>query len=234
MGFFDGLLGSAVSGIASIFGGSQQNASAKQIAAENNRIAVELASTQHQREVADLKAAGLNPILSAGGSGSAVPALQQAPVVNEMAGVDSAVNSGLKSSTVRETLNNLKADTAKKESEESANLEAAKTQQENQKLLREQTKLSTFNQANVENDTQLKIVDYWLKDAQKQLTFANTHSARNAARLSDIEAKSAEDLGSMYRNIERSGSLAKGFVGGAKALKDIFAPRAPTTFNFGR
>ena len=45
-------------------------------AQEANDTSVALANTSHQREVRDLQAAGLNPILSASGSGASVPQLK--------------------------------------------------------------------------------------------------------------------------------------------------------------
>jgi len=67
-----------ITGGASLLGGMMRNdASAKQ-AMLANAFSERMASTQHQREVADLRAAGLNPILSAGNPGAASPVGQKA------------------------------------------------------------------------------------------------------------------------------------------------------------
>lgn len=93
MGFFDavgGLLGSGISAWSNYSSARQQNIMSRDVAREQMAFQERMSSTAHQREVEDLRKAGLNPILSAGGGGASSPAGAQPNIVGEIEGVASA------------------------------------------------------------------------------------------------------------------------------------------------
>lgn len=85
--------GAIISGGASLIGGLLQNSGNAKQANRQMAFQERMSSTAHQRQVADLRAAGLNPILSAtGGSGASSPAGASARMENALGqGVTSAV-----------------------------------------------------------------------------------------------------------------------------------------------
>lgn len=97
----------AIPAVASLFGQQQANdtnvaianaanAASAAEAQKNRDFQAEMSNTSHQREVADLKAAGLNPLLSGtGGAGASTPAGAQGDVT--AAKVDSALASSVTS-----------------------------------------------------------------------------------------------------------------------------------------
>lgn len=99
---------------------SETNAANAKIAAENRAFQERMSSTAHQREVADLTSAGLNPLLSvAGGSGSSTPSGSTATMQAKQYNVNEAVNSALsafknsqETKLLDATVKKVKADTA--------------------------------------------------------------------------------------------------------------------------
>jgi len=76
-----------IGGGASVAGGIMANDANRKEAKRNRQWMERMSSTAHQREVADLRAAGLNPLLSLGGGGASTPSGSAAQMENVAEGL---------------------------------------------------------------------------------------------------------------------------------------------------
>lgn len=121
------ILGALIGGGASLLGGILGNQASAREASRNRAFQREMSNTSHQREVEDLRAAGLNPILSAN-KGASTPGGSMA-TQNDV--ISPAVNTALAAKRNTAEVNNMRA------TNENIYANTAKTVTENAKVKQE-------------------------------------------------------------------------------------------------
>lgn len=146
------IIGAGISGLGSFFGGRSQQAASAKMAREQMDFQERMSSTAHQREVQDLRAAGLNPILSARLGGSSSPSGAMGTAVNY---IGDAARTGVSTAL-------------------QANLQEAQLA-----LLKEQTTKTAEEAENVRQDTNIKRL--LQPNTQEQFNLIKSQSEMNRA-----------------------------------------------------
>lgn len=115
------LAGSAIGAASSYFGGKKQNRANERIAQADRDFTERMSSTAYQRSMADMRKAGLNPILAYKQGGASTPGKAGIPAVNVGAGagehISSAVGKYTQAAAMRQNIKLSTAQTQKTTSE---------------------------------------------------------------------------------------------------------------------
>lgn len=148
---------SALGGIASAFGASSANKSSKRQQAEAQRFNLMMAQNAHQFQVADLRAAGLNPRLSAmGGSGASASAAPPYNPKNELEAAPGVASSAMQALRLREEIKNLQESNKQISSQTKLNQAQSRVADQSAKSVMADWKLKAFQLPAARNNAEFE------------------------------------------------------------------------------
>lgn len=110
MSWTTGMGAGALSAAGSLAGSLISASASKKEASKVRRLQLYMANTAHQREVEDLRKAGLNPILSAGGAGASSPQMPTAQIPDYGRALSSGLSSGVQAASAHQDIKLKKVD----------------------------------------------------------------------------------------------------------------------------
>ena len=245
-GSIAGALGSVASSALGVWGQQQVNIMSKKETQRNRDWQERMSNTAHQREVADLRAAGLNPILTAtGGSGASTGTGAMASFSNPYADVDDAFNSARNYAGIERQ--KLKIEQELKDATTEKERTASALNRANTDLSAEQIKATAAGILKTHQDTLTSAESagayksqqaYNYASAQERLAAAGVHSAQQMNIAADTALKRYRQYDSQHlpgKAVEFGGNIldwAKDALSKPKPKRGHWQEISPGKFNW--
>lgn len=227
---WSGIAAAGISTLGGLIGGKMQQDASQAFAREQMAFQERMSSTAHQREVADLRAAGLNPILSARHGGASSPSGAMGTAQNFVGdAVNAGVSSALSASRLSADIDKIDADIDKTKADTEAAKELPEQIKANTRLMnmnynvglsqesQNYANTALLNQQNLKAQQETKNAELFGKVLEEQF-----HSAHRAAEVDKIR------LGAINTKVGRFltgiGAVMKEFnpfLGGANSAKSL-------------